>query len=640
MKRPPKYPVYPKLRLSLPPLRRRRPGLLSRLGGGLWRRLSSGEAAEPGRSSHRPTASYRPGDHHQASGAPPAPASGAHQPDPEIPLKIAVPKPRPKLARVGLLAEAALKRKFQSGPPAPVQPEPEPAHEAVRKPETPAAPVIPMARTRPEPVAPCSEPPAQPFEPAAQRIGKPAPRFGPGARRAASWLALAAVILAGLGGYYSYQRYLQPPPRAKVARIPAASLPKVVSLEAGLFERRALAQEQALITEVTVAPGSNLSKSLEEIGLNSRSNYRGVLDCLVGGAEPLNMVRPGTILRAFWADPEQESLARLEFYPVSRAAPWVVLPDGQGGFWRFSLAVPTLNISGAGSGRVEASLWGAGIRAGLDGGVIMSMADLLASDIDFFTGLKKGDTFEILYSRDYLDGRPQSAPIIETVRMVNNGRVFEYYRYINAKGEAGYYNREGRSNVKTFFASPLQYTRITSGFSMTRRHPIYKVVRPHQGVDYAAPTGTPVSAVAGGRVIAARWSGGFGRLVTIQHDTTYTTMYGHLSSFAPGLREGSIVRQGDLIGRVGASGTATGPHLDFRLRKNGVFVDPIVEMAKQVGRRLEGADATAFASVIPVLQRRLADQLALAALRPKVETKSLEPEEADDFVEPDSTDPL
>jgi murein DD-endopeptidase MepM/ murein hydrolase activator NlpD len=173
----------------------------------------------------------------------------------------------------------------------------------------------------------------------------------------------------------------------------------------------------------------------------------------------------------------------------------------------------------------------------------------------------------------------------------------------------------------------LQYTRISSGFSMARAHPIYKIVRPHLGVDYAAPTGTPVSAVADGKVIAARWSGGFGRLVTIRHDDTYTTMYGHLSSFAPGLKEGSIVKQGDLVGRVGASGVATGPHLDFRLRKNGVFVDPISEMAKQVGRRLEGADYTAFASVVPHLDGRLKEQLVQSARRPvAVETLSLEPE--------------
>jgi murein DD-endopeptidase MepM/ murein hydrolase activator NlpD len=503
----------------------------------------------------------------------------------------------------------------------PPEPEAKPASEAPPEPELKPAPEAPAA-PRTEPVAP---------------VPRPRPRAGAG--RAAFWLVLIAVILVGAGGYYGYRRYAQPPPRAKVARIPAASLPKVLPLEAGLFERYARSRDQAVLTEVTVAPGSNLSKALEEAGLNSRNNYRGVLDCLTTGADSLDMVRPGSVLKAFWAGPEREVLSRLEFHPSSGAAPMVVLPRAGEGFWRFSLASPPMNISGAGFGQVEGSLWNAGIRAGLDGGLIMAMADVLASDIDFFTGLKKGDSFEVLYSRDYLDGRPQGTPVIEMVRMENNGRLFEYYLYKSPRGHSGYYNREGQSNRKTFFATPLQYTRISSGFSMARKHPIYKVVRPHQGVDYAAPTGTPVSAVADGKVVAARWSGGFGRLVTIQHDSTYTTMYGHLSSFAPGLKEGSMVRQGDLIGRVGASGAATGPHLDFRLRKNGVFVNPIPELARQVGRRLEGADYTAFAGVVPDLQRRLSAQLALSARRPvAVETLALEPEV--DFVESEAAQDL
>jgi hypothetical protein len=137
-----------------------------------------------------------------------------------------------------------------------------------------------------------------------------------------------------------------------------------------------------------------------------------------------------------------------------------------------------------------------------------------------------------------------------------------------------------------------------------------------------------VSAVADGQVVAARWSGGFGRLVTIQHNATYTTMYGHLSSFAAKIKEGAMVKQGDLIGRVGATGAATGPHLDFRLKKNGVFVNPIPELAKQVGRQLEGSESKAFASVIPVLQKRLTTQLAQqAAKRPVgLDNRLLEPE--------------
>ena len=604
-----KYPS--KIRHSLPPLKRRRPGLLRRLGDRLWRRLSSTKA--------------RPAGRHNPSRSP----IGPHRQEPEVHLKIAVPKPRPH--RVEAAAEAA--KKFH---PEPVpEPVPVPEEEAPAPVAAPvAASVAPAPVPRPAPPAPAPRP--APMAPVPMPEPPPSARRPPARRRPASrglrpktrtlWLVLLAVLLTGVAVYYG--RYFQSPPRAKVARIPAASLPRIAPLEAGIFERHALARDQVHMTEVILAPGSNLSKALEEVGLSSRSNFRGVLDCLMTGDDPLDVVRPGAILKAFWADSGLDVMTRLEFYPAAGAPPWVVLPKSQGGFWRFSLAAQPLNVNRAGAGQVEGSLWNAGIKAGLDGGIIMNMADLLASDIDFVTGLRKGDTFEVLYSRDYLDARPQGPPVIEMLRMNNNGRSYEYYRFINSKGRAGYYSREGQSNLKTFLASPLQYARISSGFSRARVHPIYKVVRPHLGVDYAAPTGTPVSAVADGKVTAARWSGGFGRLVTIQHDATYTTMYGHLSSFAPGLKEGSMVKQGDLIGRVGASGVATGPHLDFRLRKNGVYVDPIPELARQVGRRLEGADYTAFASVIPRLEKRLADQLAAQSARPSaaVENLSLEPE--------------
>ena len=141
-------------------------------------------------------------------------------------------------------------------------------------------------------------------------------------------------------------------------------------------------------------------------------------------------------------------------------------------------------------------------------------------------------------------------------------------------------------------------------------HPVLKKVRPHQGVDYAAPTGTPVSAIADGTVIFCGWNGGFGRLVTIKHNDTYTTMNAHLSRFAPGLKKGSVVKQGDLIGNVGASGMVTGPHLDFRLKKNGVFIDPIPELAKQKGKLLEAAEAQAFTQMVTRYRNQMTYQLA------------------------------
>jgi murein DD-endopeptidase MepM/ murein hydrolase activator NlpD len=167
----------------------------------------------------------------------------------------------------------------------------------------------------------------------------------------------------------------------------------------------------------------------------------------------------------------------------------------------------------------------------------------------------------------------------------------------------------GRSSKKTFFNSPLQYTRISSGFSKNRLHPVYRVRRAHEAVDYAAPTGTPISSVAEGVVVFAGWSGGYGRLITIKHDDVYTTMYAHLSRFATGLKKGDRVSQGDLIGYVGASGTATGPHLDFRMKQNNTFIDPQAVMAKQEGQMLEAAEAQAFSQLVTSARNRLRENL-------------------------------
>jgi murein DD-endopeptidase MepM/ murein hydrolase activator NlpD len=155
-------------------------------------------------------------------------------------------------------------------------------------------------------------------------------------------------------------------------------------------------------------------------------------------------------------------------------------------------------------------------------------------------------------------------------------------RFTPEGGVPGYYDERGVSMKRFFLASPLKFEpRITSHFSRRRLHPVHNTVRPHLGVDYGAPHGTPVYAVAAGTVVSAGWAGGGGRQVRLRHDRGLETYYLHLSSFAPGLRAGQRVQQGQLIGRVGATGTATGPHLDFRLRKNGVFVDPVAERRRQ-----------------------------------------------------------
>jgi len=458
-----------------------------------------------------------------------------------------------------------------------------------------------------------------PAQPGPHRPASPRQRGRVGAALAGSALlrwslvfSLVALLAGGLGLAWSY--FSRPvTPRAKVARIPAANLPKVAPLSPGFYEIYARQRESAVQTEATISQGSGLGQALEEVGLGARQRSAAIIDCLSkdGGVNP-NAVRAGVTLKAFWADRGRNELRRLEYHPGNGVAPLMVMPRADGGFWLYNTASPPLTLSAAREGRVESSLWQAGSDAGLDAGVILSLSDILASDVDFFNDIKTGDSFQVLYSRDYRDGRPQGSPIIDMVKLVNKGQAYEYYRFVGPNDKVGYYDPEGRTSHKAFFVTPLQYKRISSKFTMNRLHPIHRVVRPHQGVDYAAPQGTPISTVADGTVIFADWNGGYGRLVTIKHDETYTTMYAHMSRFAPGIKKGVKVKQGDLIGFVGATGTATGPHLDFRLKKNGTFIDPVPELAKQQGRKLESGDFIDLTKVIGLTRERMKEQLAAA----------------------------
>ena len=481
--------------------------------------------------------------------------------------------------------------------------QPEPDSEAQAPAETQTSAESPPDQKGAEPVS------AEAAEPRA-KIGS---ALFSGAGRKKTFLALGAalgLVLVGVAAYFGYSYYTDmTTPSAKVARIPAASLPRVAPLNPGVYELYAREQESSVVSEVTIAQGSSLGKSLEELGLGTRHQVTALIECLTTEAG-LSVVRPGAVIQAYWLDRGQNELGRLEYHPATGGAPIVVMPKVGGGYWSYSLASPALTLSAAREGTVSSSLWEAGSKAGLDAGVIMTLSEILASDVDFFTDIKKGDSFQVLYSREYRDGRPQGTPIIDMVKLVNKGKEYEYYRFVNNQDQVGYFDQDGRSSHKTFFVTPLQFKRISSRFTMTRMHPIHKVVRPHQGVDYAAPSGTPVSTVADGTIIFAGWNGGYGRLITIQHDATYTTMYAHLSSFAPGIKKGSVVKQGDHIGNVGATGTATGPHLDFRLKKNGVFIDPIPELAKQQGKKLESGEYQAFVnSVVTTNRERMTRQL-------------------------------
>jgi hypothetical protein len=225
-------------------------------------------------------------------------------------------------------------------------------------------------------------------------------------------------------------------------------------------------------------------------------------------------------------------------------------------------------------GIIKGSLWGAMIRIGQKPDMIMRFADLFSWDIDFFTECRAGDSFKLFVDQLFCDDRPVGPPRLQVGEY--KGRVGEYYGffYQDPTGHQGYYTQKGEAVRKEFLKSPLQYSRISSYFSSGRMHPILRYVRPHNGVDYVACSGTPVSAIGDGVVRHCGWLGGYGNLVEIAHREGYSSRYGHLSRFGK-IRAGSRVTQGQVIGYVGMTGLATGPHLHFEIRINGIPRNPL-----------------------------------------------------------------
>ncbi|MBE6342648.1 MAG: metalloendopeptidase [Lentimicrobiaceae bacterium] len=225
-------------------------------------------------------------------------------------------------------------------------------------------------------------------------------------------------------------------------------------------------------------------------------------------------------------------------------------------------------------GVINTSLWNAIKDANGDANLTMELSDIYSWTVDFF-GIQPGDTFKVVYENRYIHDECIGMGKILACYL-NNAGSKHYAYYFEQNGNGQYFDENGANLRKAFLKAPLNYRRISSTFSNARRHPVTKVVRPHHGVDYAAPTGTPVVTVGDGTVIEKGWDKkGGGNYLKIRHNSTYTTTYMHLNGFAKGIQKGSKVKQGDLIGYVGSTGMSTGPHLDFRLNKNGTYINPL-----------------------------------------------------------------
>lgn len=226
-------------------------------------------------------------------------------------------------------------------------------------------------------------------------------------------------------------------------------------------------------------------------------------------------------------------------------------------------------------GEIDSSLFLAAKQAGLSHNLTMDLANVFGYDIDFALDIRKGDSFEVIYEEKTVDGERVGTGNILAARFTNRGKTYSAVRYTNKDGATSYYNADGTSMRKAFIRTPVDFARISSRFSNGRKHPILNKIRAHKGVDYAAPHGTPIKSAGDGKVLLAGRKGGYGNTVIIQHGHRYRTLYAHMQGFAKGVRNGSAVKQGQIIGYIGTTGLSTGPHLHYEFQVDGVHVDPL-----------------------------------------------------------------
>lgn len=227
------------------------------------------------------------------------------------------------------------------------------------------------------------------------------------------------------------------------------------------------------------------------------------------------------------------------------------------------------------AGEIRSSLFAAADEANMPDAVTFQLAEIFGGDVDFYHDLRRGDRFAVVYEMLYSDGEPVKIGRVVAAEFVNKGKRYRAVYYADADGQGGYYAPDGKSLRKAFLRSPMEFSRITSGFSLSRFHPILQRWRAHKGIDYAAPLGTPIRATADGKVALIGRQAGYGNFIVLQHLGVYSTAYGHMSRFAAGLKRGSVVHQGEVIGYVGMTGLATGPHLHYEFRVNNQQRDPL-----------------------------------------------------------------
>lgn len=319
----------------------------------------------------------------------------------------------------------------------------------------------------------------------------------------------------------------------------------------------------------TLEEGDTLSSSLSETALTD-IQVRAIIKAM-DSVFDLRKCRAGDTYEIITL---KDSGSFVKFlYNASAITKYEILPDNQQNYLVNKIDYPLEKRITTFQGSIKTNLYEAMTSSGELPELVLNFADIFSYEIDFLTDPRVDDTFAVVYEKYYANGNFIRNGQILAARYINSGQEHLAIFFEEASGHKDYYSANGKSLRKAFLRSPLTYRRISSFFTRRRWHPILKIFRPHLGIDYAAPTGTPVATIGDGTVLSAGWNGGFGRLVKIRHPNGYTSTYGHLSKYAKGIRNGAKVARGQVIGYVGSSGLSTGPHLDFRLMKGRQFIN-------------------------------------------------------------------
>lgn len=319
--------------------------------------------------------------------------------------------------------------------------------------------------------------------------------------------------------------------------------------------------------ESKVKSGQFFSTLLGSLGMSPQEAYNltQVCDTLFD----VRTLRVGNTYKAYFSSSDQ-----LEYLVYDRDRMHQIVFDCIEPYGAWVYEKPVVRNEKYADVTINSSLWNDMLAADASPLVILSLSDIYAWTVDFF-GLQKGDRFRVLYQETVCDGEVISVDTVRYAVFTHAGQDFPAIMYDQQDGGNLWWNEKGESMRKAFLKAPLKFSRISSGFSYARKHPVTRKVQPHTGVDYAAPKGTPVMTIGDGVITSMKYEGAGGNTIRIRHNSVYSTAYLHLSGYAKGLKVGQRVRQGDVIGYVGSTGRSTGPHLDFRVWKNGSPINPL-----------------------------------------------------------------